>query len=136
MLFTRLATVGVLAAVTAFPASGMAALADQKSGTTLTLSRTPIAPDTLQPSGPTVSRTLNCDPVGGDHPQAAWACGVLNAAGGDPERIDLKAGICHFEAIGIEVAVSGSYQGRQLSWSRRSNGTCLQARFGDLFSFA
>jgi hypothetical protein len=68
--------------------------------------------------------TLECDPPGGDHPQAAEACKALDAAGVDVFEPVAKDQMCTQLYGGPQTAtVTGTYEGEKVDAAfNRTNG--------------
>ncbi|MET9884652.1 SSI family serine proteinase inhibitor [Streptomyces sp. NPDC006430] len=79
---------------------------------------------------------LECDPVGGNHPEAARACARLDTfakEGKDPFAAESKRQICTMQDGGPATAhVTGTWQGHRVDTTfRRTNG-CEIARWNDM----
>jgi ABC-type Fe3+-hydroxamate transport system substrate-binding protein len=68
--------------------------------------------------------TLKCDPAGGDHPQAAQACAVLDKAGATVFKPVPKSRVCSMLYGGPQTAtVKGNYLGKAVNATfKRTNG--------------
>jgi hypothetical protein len=62
---------------------------------------------------------LDCEPVGGGHPQGEPACATLAAAGGDPERIPPARTMCFLIYAPIVAEMSGQWHGKAIEWRHR-----------------
>ncbi|MBL7256557.1 SSI family serine proteinase inhibitor [Paractinoplanes lichenicola] len=79
---------------------------------------------------------LTCDPPGGGHPLPAQACATLAATGADPDRIKPGTGACILLYKPVTATLSGTWQGREVSWQHRFGNTCEMRRAtGVLFRF-
>ncbi|WP_425568837.1 SSI family serine proteinase inhibitor [Saccharopolyspora hordei] len=81
--------------------------------------------------------TLNCDPVGGDHPQADLACHQLQLVDGNVQRLDARtASTCTKELRTVNAEAKGSWRGNAVDFQLSEANMCsLKARTGALFDF-
>lgn len=114
----RLTAVVALAAgsVTASVALASTASAAQDS-LTLTLTKEFEAPKTV---------TLECEPTGGTHPDAAAACADLIAANGQIDRIPRVPGaVCAADYDPTTASASGFWRGQVIDYSKEFPNPCL-----------
>jgi len=79
---------------------------------------------------------LTCNPVGGAHPRAVKACAILKKVGGEPDRLKPAAVICTLEYAPITAAITGTWKGRTVNWSKTYSNSCDLARAtGAVFAF-
>jgi hypothetical protein len=79
---------------------------------------------------------LECDPVGGGHPQAVRVCAELDAVAGDPERLPLGTGACVALYAPVEAELTGTWHGTTIAWRQRYGNSCEMRRAtGGLFDF-
>jgi hypothetical protein len=79
---------------------------------------------------------LECDPVGGGHPQAVAACAELATVGGDPSRIEPAHSACMMIYQPITAEVSGAWRGTAVDWKQRYGNSCEMKRaLGALVAF-
>ncbi|MCW2943491.1 MAG: hypothetical protein JWR24_208 [Actinoallomurus sp.] len=90
----------------------------------------------MSPTAKPITRTLTCDPVGGDVPRPADACAALAkaaAAKGDPFAPTPKGQMCTQIYGGPEVAtVTGTYNGKKVNATFNRKNGCELKRWGDL----
>jgi hypothetical protein len=87
-------------------------------------------------TGPAKSVKLACDPPGGSHPNAAAACAVLTAAGGDPSAIEPAHHACFLVYAPVTAAVKGIWHGRAVGWQSTYGNSCEMKRaLGVLMAF-
>lgn len=108
-------------AMAATPDPGYADGGRVKPGARLTVSYTGNA-------GPAKSVKLECGPPGGSHPKAAEACAVLEAAGGNPFRIEPGHNACFLVYSPVTAEVSGKWHGWQVSWQFSYGNSCEMKR--------
>ena len=90
----------------------------------------------LADTGYAAAVKLDCDPVGGGHPQGPRACATLDAAGGDPDRIPPESAYCVLLYAPIVAEVSGVWRGKAVRWRHRYGNACEMRRTtGVLFTF-
>lgn len=125
------AAAGVACAV-AVLVPGVAAAADgntaEQSKVTLSVTET---------NQQTRTVTLNCAPVGGDHPQAGAACHQLQLVDGNFQRLDARtASNCTKDRRGVSAEAKGNWQGKPVEFRLSAANSCsLKARTGVLFDF-
>lgn len=79
---------------------------------------------------------LDCEPVGGAHPQGEQACATLEAAGGDPEQITPARTMCMTLYAPIVAEMSGVWRGKAVDWRHRYGNSCEMRRAtGVVFAF-
>jgi hypothetical protein len=79
---------------------------------------------------------LDCEPVGGGHPQGEQACATLEAAGGDPELIPPAHTMCMTIYAPIVAEISGIWRGTAVDWRHRYGNSCEMRRAtGVVFAF-
>ncbi|MCY1138662.1 SSI family serine proteinase inhibitor [Actinoplanes sp. Pm04-4] len=79
---------------------------------------------------------LTCDPPGGGHPRAVQACATLERVDADPSRIKRASTLCVLLYQPVTATMTGTWQGRQVSWTHRFGNTCdMRRATGDLFRF-
>ncbi|WP_250030456.1 SSI family serine proteinase inhibitor [Paractinoplanes maris] len=79
---------------------------------------------------------LTCGPPGGGHPRAAQACATLEQVGADPGRITQTSTACVLLYKPVTATLSGTWQGREVSWTHRFGNSCEMRRAtGVLFRF-
>lgn len=85
-------------------------------------------------TGPTVTTTLTCDPLGGSHPDPAAACAEIAAAGGADAFAPLPADVvCTQEYGGAQTAtVRGSVDGTSVNATFARNNGCEISRWDRL----
>jgi hypothetical protein len=72
---------------------------------------------------------LECDPAGGGHPEAAEACAELEAAGGDPGKIEpTPHTACMMIYQPIAAHVDGVWRGTTIKWEHRYGNSCEMKR--------
>jgi hypothetical protein len=91
----------------------------------------------MAPSAHPITRTLTCDPVGGDAPNAAGACAGLNkvaaAKGGDPFAPTPKGQMCTQIFGGPQTAtVKGTWKGKKVDTTFSRKNGCEVKRWNDL----
>ncbi|WP_205315781.1 SSI family serine proteinase inhibitor [Nonomuraea lactucae] len=80
--------------------------------------------------------TLNCDPDGGDHPDPARACALLRSAGGKLGALRKPAGNCGWVFQPYKVGVTGTWQGRNVSYNGTYTNLCrAKAAGAGVFAF-
>ncbi|MER5390217.1 SSI family serine proteinase inhibitor [Saccharopolyspora sp. NPDC002686] len=81
--------------------------------------------------------TLNCDPVGGNHPQAAAACNQLQLVNGNLQRLDARAGNnCTKDRRDVNAEAKGNWRGTPVEIKLSAPNPCeLKARTGAFFDF-
>ena len=106
--------------------------------TTSPVPTTPAAMSTLtvtvkaDPAGAATTWTLQCDPPGGDHPDAAAACAAISAAAKPFDPVP-RGAICTEIYGGPQTAtITGSWQGRPVTASYRRTNGCELARWDKL----
>ncbi|MDA3647691.1 protease inhibitor [Saccharopolyspora indica] len=121
------AAAGVACAV-AVLIPGAAAAAGEQSTVTLSVTET---------NQQTRSVTLNCDPVGGDHPQAGAACHQLQLVDGNFQRLDARtASNCTKDRRAVSAEAKGNWRGKPVEFRLTAANSCsLKARTGALFDF-
>ncbi|GAA2796099.1 SSI family serine proteinase inhibitor [Saccharopolyspora taberi] len=128
--FCRIAA-GVALAVAALVPGVAAATPAQPSTITLTVT------ENQQPR----SVVLQCDPTGGNHPQAAAACAELHAVDGNFQALDRvrpqgKSGGCTKDNRQVKASAVGEWRGRQISHQYSVSNPCmLHQRTGVVFEF-
>jgi subtilisin inhibitor-like len=79
---------------------------------------------------------LDCDPAGGGHPRAAEACAILDAAGGEPDRIPAPNTACILIYAPVLAEVRGDWHGTTVAWQHRYGNSCEMRRaLGALIAF-
>jgi uncharacterized Zn-binding protein involved in type VI secretion len=91
----------------------------------------------MGPSARPITRTLTCDPPGGNVPNAAAACAALNkvaaAKGGDPFAPTPKGQMCTQIFGGPQTAtVKGTWKGRKVDATFGRKNGCEVKRWNDL----
>jgi hypothetical protein len=91
----------------------------------------------MAPSAHPITRTLTCDPTGGDAPNAAGACAGLDkvaaAKGGDPFAPTPKGQMCTQIFGGPQTAtVKGTYKGKKVDTKFSRKNGCEVKRWNDL----
>ncbi|GAA4620372.1 SSI family serine proteinase inhibitor [Saccharopolyspora hordei] len=125
------AAAGVACAVAVLvPGAAAAAAHDDAQQSEVTLSVT-------ETNRETRTVTLNCDPVGGDHPQADLACHQLQLVDGNVQRLDARtASTCTKELRTVNAEAKGSWRGNAVDFQLSEANMCsLKARTGALFDF-
>ncbi|MBO2449439.1 hypothetical protein J4573_20220 [Actinomadura barringtoniae] len=83
----------------------------------------------------TATVMLQCSPDSGDHPKARDACAAITKAGGEFEAMN-GSGICTREYAPITVAALGTWDGRQVSFSKSYANRCeMRNATGAVFAF-
>lgn len=127
MIRSLIATAAVAAAV--FGAAGPAAAAPKSE---LELSYQSISGQI----GYAAAVVLTCQPAGGAHPKPVKACTTLAKVNGKPGKIKPKPAMCTLEYAPITAAVTGTWKGRTLNWSKTYPNHCDMVRStGVLFTF-
>nr|WP_237535306.1 SSI family serine proteinase inhibitor [Streptomyces sp. SID3343] len=78
-------------------------------------------------TGPVVAEAeLWCHPDGGSHPTPAAACAALDAAGGDPQRIPARSGICPAVYAPVTAVATGHWRGgaQRIDFTRTYGNHC------------
>jgi hypothetical protein len=79
---------------------------------------------------------LTCDPPGGGHPRPVQACATLDRVDADPDRIKPASTACVLLYKPVTATLSGTWQGRTVSWTHRYGNACEMRRAtGVLFRF-
>ncbi|WP_329117384.1 SSI family serine proteinase inhibitor [Streptomyces sp. NBC_01353] len=80
---------------------------------------------------------LGCGPTGGNHPQGEVACGALNDARGDFEKLKGDADVvCPMVYEPVVAEAQGTFDGVPVGWKKEFGNTCeLNARTGTVFAF-
>ena len=100
-----------------------------RHGATLTLTYTAEA-------GSADAVELDCDPVGGGHPDGAAACRTLDAADGDPGRIPPARTMCMMIYAPVDAEMTGRWHGRHVEWKHHyGNGCEMRRATGVIFQF-
>jgi Subtilisin inhibitor-like len=91
----------------------------------------------MGPSADPITRTLTCDPVGGNTPNAASACAGLEkvaaAKGGDPFAPTPKGQMCTQIYGGPQTAtVKGTWKGKKVDTTFGRKNGCETKRWNDL----
>ncbi|MGK5684605.1 SSI family serine proteinase inhibitor [Actinoplanes sp. URMC 104] len=87
-------------------------------------------------AGQPMAVKLTCDPPGGGHPRAVQACTLLEQVDADPARIPRKTGACILLYKPVTASLTGTWQGRPVSWTHRFGNSCEMRRAtGVLFRF-
>jgi hypothetical protein len=91
----------------------------------------------MSPTAPAITRTLTCDPPGGNAPNAANACAALKKVavvkGGDPFAPTPKGQMCTQIYGGPQTAtVKGTWQGRPIDTTFGRKNGCEIKRWNDL----
>jgi subtilisin inhibitor-like len=91
----------------------------------------------MAPSAKPITRTLTCDPTGGNAPNAAQACAGLDkvaaAKGGDPFAPTPKGQMCTQIFGGPQTAtVKGTYKGTKVDATFGRKNGCEVKRWNDL----
>ncbi|GAA2356540.1 SSI family serine proteinase inhibitor [Nonomuraea africana] len=68
---------------------------------------------------------LRCGPAGGTHPSAVAACALLDTVNGDLSRHPGERGICTREYRPHTVRLSGTWDGRTVSYVRTYGNRCM-----------
>ncbi|WP_249997819.1 SSI family serine proteinase inhibitor [Actinoplanes sp. M2I2] len=90
----------------------------------------------LADAGFAMAVKLTCDPPGGGHPRAVQACATLEQVDADPGRIPRTSTACILLYKPITATLSGTWQGRDVSWTHRFGNSCEMRRAtGVLFRF-
>lgn len=72
---------------------------------------------------------LDCDwRPSGSHPTPWHACRELDRADGDPDRIRPDHGPCTLEYDPVHAVITGTWEGRQVQWSKVFSNQCLMER--------
>jgi Subtilisin inhibitor-like len=91
----------------------------------------------MSPTAHAITRTLTCDPPGGNAPDAAAACAGLDrvaaAKGGDPFAPTPKGQMCTQIFGGPQTAtVTGTWKGRKVDTTFSRRNGCETKRWNDL----
>jgi hypothetical protein len=91
----------------------------------------------MSPTAPAITRTLTCDPPGGNAPNAANACAALKqvaaAKGGDPFAPTPKGQMCTQIYGGPQTAtVKGTWEGKKIDTTFGRKNGCEIKRWNDL----
>jgi hypothetical protein len=91
----------------------------------------------MSPTSPPITRTLTCDPAGGNAPNAAQACASLEkvaaAKGGDPFAPTPKGQMCTQIYGGPQTAtVKGTWKGKKVDTTFGRKNGCEIKRWNDL----
>ncbi|MEV6630684.1 SSI family serine proteinase inhibitor [Actinoplanes sp. NPDC051470] len=79
---------------------------------------------------------VTCDPAGGVHPQAEKVCRTLAKVNGNPATIKPAKTMCTLEYAPITAAVTGTWRGQAVTWSKKFSNTCdMKRATGVLFTF-
>jgi hypothetical protein len=80
---------------------------------------------------------LGCGPTWGDHPQAELACGALNDARGDFEKLKGDADVmCPMVYEPVVAEAQGTFDGVPVGWKKKFGNACeLNAATGTVFAF-
>jgi hypothetical protein len=127
MNLTRLSAV-LLAVALPFATTGVAA-ADPDTSLTLTVAA---------PEGARESVELECEPMGGSHPNPLRACMELRMADGDFERLPGRPDItnCTMEYRPVTAVAEGTWDGERVAWKREFSNACtLHTVTGSIFQF-
>ncbi|KAA5833588.1 SSI family serine proteinase inhibitor [Saccharopolyspora hirsuta] len=124
------AAAGVACAVAVLVPGAAAAASENAGQSSVTLSIT-------ESNRQTRTVTLNCDPVGGNHPQAGAACHQLQLVDGNFQRLDARtASNCTKDRRGVEAQAQGNWRGKPVEFRLSAANMCsLKARTGALFDF-
>jgi hypothetical protein len=124
MIRTLTAATAVLILLAAGPAT-----AARKRKTELTLSYQADA-------GYAAAVILRCEPAGGPHPRKGRACQALAKVDGDPARLVPAPLMCTMEYAPITAAITGTWRGRKVDWSRSFGNRCqLNRAMGVVMAF-
>ncbi|MEV5328550.1 SSI family serine proteinase inhibitor [Nonomuraea fastidiosa] len=82
--------------------------------------------------GSAKSAYLNCAPTGGTHPNARAACRLLQKAGGDPNKLNVKPNpTCTHEVQPHAAVIVGKWYGKDVRWGKVFvNGCYMRATAG------
>ena len=128
MIRSLIATAAVAAAV--FGNAGPAAAAQLKSE--LELSYEAVSGQ----SGYAAAVLLTCHPAGGAHPKPGKACATLDKVNGKPGKLKPAPAMCTLEYAPITAAITGTWKGRPVNWSKTYPNHCDMVRStGVLFRF-
>ncbi|MFE5484961.1 SSI family serine proteinase inhibitor [Streptomyces sp. NPDC056527] len=80
---------------------------------------------------------LGCGPTGGNHPQAEVACGAVNDARGDFEKLKGDADVvCPMVYEPVVAEAQGTFDDVPVGWKKEFGNTCeLNAETGTVFAF-
>ncbi|WP_189227348.1 SSI family serine proteinase inhibitor [Saccharothrix coeruleofusca] len=79
---------------------------------------------------------LHCEPTGGDHANAAEACGALSEVDGRIEDLATETAVCTFQYAPVRVTATGTWRGRERTFtSEYANSCLLRASTGPVFAF-
>ncbi|HET9144411.1 SSI family serine proteinase inhibitor [Actinophytocola sp.] len=94
--------------------------------------------DATEPNRPLLDTvTLRCDPPGGTHPDAAWACAKLREVNGDLARLRPLGGPCTFIYQPVIVEVHGTWRGHPVQFLATYENRCVaRDRSAGVFRFA
>jgi hypothetical protein len=122
--------IGLVAALAAVPAPGYGDGSSRQPGARLEVSY-------VADAGYAAAVKLDCEPVGGGHPQGEQACQALEAAGGDPGRISPTLNACLTIYAPVLAEVRGTWHGTTIEWRQRYGNICEMRRAtgGALFQF-
>ncbi|MFC4854364.1 SSI family serine proteinase inhibitor [Actinophytocola glycyrrhizae] len=118
----------LLAIALPFMVTGVAHASDD---TSLTLS-------VSVPEGETQEVVLECDPPGGTHPKAMFACVELLRSDGDFDALaDHQFPMsCTLEYRPVVAAATGTWHGEPVEWTREYSNPCmLSSETGAVFRF-
>jgi len=123
------AAVAAIGCVMATPAAATAAVGAPRGDLQLWASRG----ESFSQNTATVM--LQCAPDSGDHPKAEDACAAVAKVGGRFEAMN-GAGICTREYAPITVAALGTWDGRQVNFSKSYANRCeMRNATGAVFAF-
>ncbi|NYD47752.1 hypothetical protein BJY14_003735 [Actinomadura luteofluorescens] len=117
-------------AASALPANALPANAVPANAAAATRLTVSVAPEISTGPAPK-SVTLECEPAGGTHPDAAAACDDLIKAGGDFRKIPPLPAGCPTYYSPVVATVQGLWRGTPVSASARyTNAVCANVQTG------
>ncbi|WP_236796967.1 SSI family serine proteinase inhibitor [Amycolatopsis sp. GM8] len=88
-------------------------------------------------SGATTSVTLECDPPGGSHPQAARTCRTLASVHGDFGRLPAEQIMCPMIYAPVTATAYGHWHARPVAFHHEYANRCVaNAQTASVFDFS
>ncbi len=131
LLYSALIAAATATAVIAGPATAATAATAPESILALTISHGE------QPVPADRTAVLSCDPAGGTHPEAGWACAEIAMTGGDLTTLYVgPARPCPLIYDPVTVTAHGWWQGQEISYTATFGNKCmLNVETGPVFAF-
>ncbi len=84
----------------------------------------------------TLHAVLTCEPVGGNHPDAAAACTAIADAKGDLKALKADDAMCTMEYAPATATATGRWHGRSVHYRHKFGNACeLHTATGVVFKF-